>query len=283
MSIKIADGQFARPTYIIDEHNEAFLVWSSIFNNIAPIKRHLIHIDEHADFGIPFLTKPVPDQFSTEEQLVDFTYRQLTIGTFLIPSAIRKFFSTLTWIKPSFPISSTLENIYINYNPELYKISILDNPINNCTQLKYISSIWQDKIFNSDKWMLDICLDAFNPNKFLTPDPFTLEITKIEFERLNYHDINVWNMRYGASVTTAIKDNRFYFNIDFSKWSSPENIALDNNINNNLKNFEKFINSTSTLPDVITICRSIRSGHTRRDEVESIQDFVLKTLKSKFN
>ena len=283
MSIKIADGQFVRPTYIIDEHNEAFLVWSNIFSNIAPIKRHLIHIDEHADFGIPFLTKPVPDQFSTAEQLVDFTYRQLTIGTFLIPSAIRKFFSVLTWIKPSFPISSTLENIYINYNPELYKISILNNPINNCTQLEYISSIWQDKIFNSDNWMLDICLDAFNPNKILTPDPFTLEITKIEFERLNYHDINVWNMRYGASVTTAIKDNRYYFNIDFSKWSSQENIALDNNINNNLKNLEKFINSTSTLPDVITICRSIRSGHTRRDEVESIQDFVLKTLKSKFN
>lgn len=282
MSIKIADGQFARPTYIIDEHNEAFLVWSNIFNNIAPIKRHLIHIDEHADFGIPFLTKPVPDQFSTAEQVVDFTYRQLTIGTFLIPSAIRKFFSTLTWIKPSFPISSTLENIYINYNPELYKISILNNPNNNCTKLKYISSIWQDKIFYSDNWMLDICLDAFNPNKILTPDPFTLEITKIEFERLNYHDINVWNMRYGASVTTAIKDNKYYFNIDFSKWSSPENINLNNGLDNNLKNFEKFINSTSILPDVITICRSIKSGHTRRDEVEWIQDFILKTLKYKY-
>jgi len=283
MSIKIADGQFARPTYIIDEHNEAFLVWSNIFNGIAPNKRNLIHIDEHADFGIPFLTKPVPDQFSTQKQLVDFTYRQLTIGTFLIPSAIRKFFSTLTWIKPSSPVTSAIENIYINYNPELYKISLLNNKNYNCTQLKYVSSIWQDQIINSDNWMLDICLDSFNPNEILTSDPFTLEITKDEFEILNNDDINVWNMRYGASVTTIIKNNRFYFNIDFSKWSSPESIALDNNLNNNLKNFEIFTNSISTLPDVITICRSIKSGHTRRDEVEWIQEFILKTLNNKFN
>ena len=130
--------------------------------------------------------------------------------------------------------------------------------------------------------MLDICLDAFNPNEILTPDPFTLEITKIEFENLNNDNINVWNMRYGASVTTTIKDNRYYFNLDFSKWSSPEYINLNSSLDNNLKNFEEFINSTSILPDVITICRSIRSGHTRRDEVEWIQEFILKTLMYKY-
>ena len=282
MSIKVVKDQLMMPLYIIHEHNEAFFVWSKLFNNIAPSKRHLIHIDEHADFGIPYLTKPLPDPSSTQERLIDFTYRQLTIGTFLIPSAIRGFFSALTWIKPSSVGSAPLERICIDYNPELYEISFLTNPNHHCIQLEYICSGWKAEMLSSDNWILDICLDAFNPNKILTPDPFTLEITKSEYENLNAADVNVWNLRYGASVTTSILNNKFYFNLDFSKWSSPESVNVNNSLDDNLKCFEEFISSSSTSPEVITICRSIISGHTRRDEVDWIQEFILKILRSKY-
>ncbi len=41
------------PTFIVEEHHEAFLIWKyAIQNNLIPAKgNHLFHVDEHSDMS----------------------------------------------------------------------------------------------------------------------------------------------------------------------------------------------------------------------------------------
>ena len=116
------------PMYRLDEHHEAYLAWWDCRRNSLGVPHHLIHIDEHADFGIPSLTGALPcGPQATLSAVAALTYHQLTIGTFLVPAYLAGFFDRLSWLKPRVARTRLKESIGFDNieTPPFIKKSIL--------------------------------------------------------------------------------------------------------------------------------------------------------------
>ncbi len=110
------------PLYCLDEHHEAYIAWHETLT--IPIKlqsRKLIHIDEHADFGVPFLTRELPNFHASQIEILAATYQELSVGTFLLASNSIGFFDKLSWIRPSKLVSSPSK--YYSVRPQSSPLS----------------------------------------------------------------------------------------------------------------------------------------------------------------
>jgi len=266
--------------YTIDEHHEAYLAWANSLSGFSNNKRMLVHIDEHADFGCPYLTEPIPNNDESIETLKKFVYRQLTIGTFLIPSAAALFYSELIWIKPSRKLRYKKEHLYLQKSSEFPYLNKSNIPIEASQEICYQTGGWELSSHVSGEWMLDICLDAFICNSNLDHDPFILEISESQFRTLNLFELNMWNLRYGSAATFFELDRRYYFRLDVGTWSGPEKIVRNFNYIDKLKKLEEFLLVIRHAPKVITLSRSIKSGYTPRnvagDLERAITDIIFK-------
>lgn len=76
------------PLFVVEEHHEAFLVWQYAIKMkmISPEKNVLIHLDEHSDSDVPKFDYSIHDITDNFNKAIEFTYNQLNIANFIIPS-----------------------------------------------------------------------------------------------------------------------------------------------------------------------------------------------------
>jgi hypothetical protein len=281
MSIQNISNDSNIAIYVVDEHHEAYLVWANTLAANFSGRRALVHIDEHADFGVPHLTEPIPKNDDPIEVFKKFVYQQLTIGTFLIPSAVAGFYSDLFWIKPSRKLKHRKESLYVNRLVDIPFVGRSNIASEGSREICYLNGGWELSSVISGEWMLDICLDAFICNSNLDHDPFILEITESQFDSLNTPKLNMWNLRYGSAATFFKSDGKFFFKLAVGTWSGPENIVRSNDYRKKIKKFEKFLLSIKHPPTIITLSRSIKSGYTPReialDLENSVKNIIFKT------
>lgn len=271
------------PVYLLDEHHEAFIAWWLHFKQISlPHSLTLIHIDEHADFGLPHLTLPIPTLFENLNKVELFVYKQLTIGTFLIPSAAAHFFSNLIWIRPSKELTEEAKEIHLGVSGSAPFLSFTSSGVDNAS-FQYSALTWDKAASNLEEWMLDICLDSFLCNEKLTPEPFLLEITPAQFRLINKNNLNVWNMRYGSAARVLKRSKAYFFELDLSNWSSKEFIDNSIHVDQRLNNLIMFLSKIERVPSVVTVSRSVMSGYVPRDQVEILENRVIAILMAAFN
>jgi hypothetical protein len=267
--------------YIIEEHHEAYLVWWKEFNSEKSIERHLIHIDEHADMGIPTLTKKIPDVKESLSTQLEFVYKNLTVGTFLIPAYISGFFSTLSWIKPSTPME--IEKMNLEYNVSNIAPYILFNgkeSISDALQIQ--KSTWSTSP-QHDSWILDICLDSFACLPFPQANHLELEITIEQYTKLSNNELNPWNARYGNLFTTNQRNGKYYAKILPHPLKNIDEHYVELELIKRVNAFNIWLRSLScTPPDVITIVRSVISGYTPPELVSILERKLLTILKEVF-
>ena len=267
--------------YIVDEHHEVYLVWWKDLKKRKSTQRHLIHIDEHADMGVPVLNDKIPDVKESFLRQSRFVYKNLSVGTFLIPAYISKFFSTLSWIKPSSSIE--VESVAIEYSESdiaPYILSngnepMLDNP-------KSHENIWKIAP-KHESWMLDICLDSFACLPYPQANNLELEISLEQFTILNCDKLNPWNARYGSLFVTNHNDGKYFAKLLPYKPSNNCNNSMEIDYISRLNAFSIWLKGLNFCPpEVVTISRSIISGYTPPELAPIIEKKIMFTLKEVF-
>jgi len=268
--------------FLLDEHHEAYLAWWSFFSERKLCgSRLLIHIDEHADFGLPTLTMPPPRLGGDRRTVERFVYRQLSIGTFLIPAAANRFFSELVWFRPSRELSPSERSVKIYPSLTQPFISFSTNEQLPMSFSYRTGRLAQFDIPDTD-WILDVCLDSFACNASLTPEPFVLEITSNQYREMNRLELNPWNMRYGSAATTFLRDGKHFFELDLVGWSSPEIFGRQASTERRFQRFSAFLARAPRAPLMVTVSRSIRSGYLPKKEASSIEQQVIALLSKNF-
>ena len=76
------------PTYIIEEHHEAFIVWNQMISEkqISSQNNILFHFDEHDDLCAPSFNRSIHDLSNDLKSVVNFTFKEMGIASFIIPS-----------------------------------------------------------------------------------------------------------------------------------------------------------------------------------------------------
>jgi hypothetical protein len=267
--------------YIVDEHHEVYLAWWKGLKNTHGTHRHLIHIDEHADMGIPALNEKIPDVNEPFLSQSKFVYQNLSVGTFLIPAYISKFFSTLSWIKPS--SSTEIESVTLEFSasdeaPYILsneKEAMLDNP-------KTHKTIWEITP-KHESWMLDICLDAFACLPYPQANNLELEISFEQFTLLNLEKLNPWKARYGNLFITNHCDGKYFAKL---LPYQPQNIAnnfMEIDYISRLNKFSIWLKGLNFCPPgVVTVSRSIISGYTSPELAPIIEKKLMFILEEFF-
>ncbi len=267
------------PLYCLDEHHEAYIAWHETLT--IPIKlqsRKLIHIDEHADFGVPFLTRELPNFHASQIEILAATYQELSVGTFLLASNSIGFFDKLSWIRPSKLVSSPSKYYSVRPQSSPPFLILERNPRAGIT-LEYAEEDWSHTIDFSQPWLLDICLDAFSCNEFPQAKNLILEISESQFLKLSELKLDAWNARYGGLIKLSQKNGKFFFKILEPYQDNSKKIEKKiSNAIERLRLFEKWLGGISHPPLVITVARSVITGYTPANLVEYLENSVLKII-----
>lgn len=269
----------AIPLYYLDEHHQAFLAWWDALGTSNFTSRHLIHVDEHADFGVPILSERMPQRDALLGEIKTFTYRQLSVGTFLIPAHHFRFFSRLSWMRPRNMVRSRLEGFKVIDEPNPPWITI------HCTNsdegpLIYEQGDWSIQIEEGQPWLLDICLDAFACEETPRAIDLKLEITQEQYELLSRLSLDPWHARYGASVRLFQREGRFEFSLcEPDPGNRLNDSARLEDASKRLFGLREWLLEQKTVPQVITLARSVSSGYTPAGLAEALESAVISMLK----
>ena len=272
------------PIYVLEEHHQAFEVWFNSFEAESCFNgRMLIHIDEHADFGVPFLRMPIPEH-NEIDKLHDFVYKNLTIGTFILPAIANGYFQYLEWLKPSDLSVENSSLYFINKLTEYPFVTKAKEFSPESTVLEYRKVEWSTVPNINNNYIIDICLDAFACHKLPICNDFILEISKEQFDYLNSDKLNPWFFRYGARIELNEKFGRYYFSL-IDPWSRDAMVSSDEYFNlsmHNLKKFREYIFLLPNNPEMITVCKSFKSGYTPKIVGNELLNCVLDILSERF-
>lgn len=278
------------PTYIIEEHNEAFIIWNYAIEHgfISEKGNYLLHVDEHSDMQLPRFNESVNDLDRSLNSLITFTHQELDIATFIIPSIYLEIISSVCWLRQKHDRLVTKQMYVRSFNQTGKKLlggkieelqnsrSKFDNKNFTFikTQLPKLPEIGQ-------KVILDIDLDYFS----CTGDVFearetVVEITESEYmsyQNDRYHRMNFMGF---PKLYTAEENGKYYYVINYFKELYPSTARVEKDeIQVRIDSFIETLSSKKIQPAFIDICRSRHSGYTPLDQWEFIENQLIKGLR----
>lgn len=282
------------PTFIIEEHHEAFIVWNYAIQQglIPPTGNILFHVDEHSDMGTPRFNTSINDLNGDINTIKYFTYKELNIASFIMPSLYKNLFSHVHWIRQKHQKQEVRhEEMYIrSYNQSGKRL--ISGKLNTLKEIKtdpdikrfnyYLRTIKQ--IPNEKNAVLDIDLDYFscsgNPNEL---EEVYVEITKDEYQNFitnKYHRLNYLGIE--KIEASKINDNYYYKINDYNE-IYPSSLKVDEKeIIKRINDFIIILVNKKISPAIISICRSAYSGYTPKEQVNFIHDNLLIKLSEIF-
>ncbi len=275
-------------TFIVEEHNEAFLVWSrAISAGLIPATgNELVHVDQHSDLDAPRLKRSVKDTMDDDE-LLEFVFRDLRIGTFIIPAVYLGLFNSIQWVKKRHNLETQKTLFVRSYNTSGKKLIIQDElPLgidltdDDVQSFQLIRQNVENLECTNDA-VLDIDLDYFSAEE--NPAERTdcvAEITREEywsFHNDRYHQINY----LGPIVEAVEKNGRYFYTFNMFDEIYPSRLAVDDGIiQQRVEELIEVLSRIELVPKLITICRSVKSGHTPSSQGQLIETMVLKGLRA---
>ncbi len=280
-------------TFIIEEHHEAFLVWNYAINNcIIPKENNVLyHFDEHADMNTPRFNSCIHDNLKDLGKLKEFTYRELSIADFIIPSVYLGIFNKVYWFKQRKSKKRRQSNYFVrSYNQQGKKlISGAQRELNiddrDRKTFKYFIRNIEEVPSSNKKIILDIDLDYFSCVGDLNDiGEHFIQITKSEYDKFKKDRHNRLNY-IGLNRVEAIKrDSKYYYLINYFEEIYPNALKVDEYIiKERIKLFGRTLKVKSIKPQLITICRSRHSGYTPGDQWSFIQKELIQELKRIYN
>lgn len=279
------------PTFIIEEHHEAFIVWNYAIQQglIPPTGNALFHVDEHSDMGTPRLNRSIHELNGDLDTIKDFTYKELNIASFIMPAIYINLFDQIHWIRQKHRKPEIRhEEMYIrSYNQSGKRL--ISGKINTLKEITpdpdrkkfdyYLRTI--EQIPDKKNVVLDIDLDYFscsgNPNEL---EEIYIEITKKEFQSFKqnkYHRLNYVGI---GRIEAVHKDKRYYYLINNYNEIYPSNSNVSEEIIIiRINRLIEKLKEKQIRPTLIVICHSCHSGYTPKNQVDFIQNNLINELK----
>ncbi len=285
-------------TFIAEEHNEAFYVWNyCVAEKLMPDTGNvLIHVDEHADMNVPRFNTSLTGMSGNLSQLRQFTYSEVGIATFIVPTLYQGIFSKVFWIKQQHKTPNRrAKAMYVrSYNSDGKKLltgrltpALLAKSTHPDSDLKpfdyYLRTL--DSLPATRNVVLDIDLDYFsctgNPNEL---NEISVEITATQYA--DYLANPYHRTQYiGPRVSVEQVDGHYY--LHFNRFGEvyadtyPFTLKVDEDtIRRRVSLFIGKLAARRFRPQVITLCRSRHSGYTPADQWQFIEKQVLDGLSS---
>jgi hypothetical protein len=281
------------PTYLIEEHHEAFLIWNySKLTGKINQNNTLIHIDSHPDNEIPKFNFSIHSLKSIKD-FYDFTYNELTISNFIYPSIYLGIINKVVYIfQPYGNHKKTGLNEQfvrsINNAGIILRSGIISEKMKNYNDPErrdfLVEKLTIEDNFSVDTTnvILDIDLDYFSceENPY-SKEGYKIEITRNQYESLmkdKYHKLKI--MPNGGSKVKVIEKNGQCF-VTFQDYPYYMESKIKVSNEEILKRIEKLTNvlkSKNIQPKLINICRSTISGFTPEDQSKFIENNLLESL-----
>ena len=283
------------PTFIIEEHHEAFIVWNYAIQQgwIPATDNCLFHVDEHSDMGTPRFNKSIHNLNGGIKKIEEFTYQELNIASFIIPACYLGIFNQVYWIRQRHKktLNKPVEMYVRSYNQAGKKLlsgkmkhvnkDTLDNDRRPFDY--FLRTI--EKIPSNKKVVLDIDLDYFscsgNPTEL---EEIYVEITRNEYNQFTndkYHRLNFSGL--GRIEALIIDDKYFYVINNFNEIYPTELKVTESSFIDRINLFVQALVNNRLKPTVIAICRSRNSGYTPIDQWEKIEACLIDKLQNAYN
>ncbi|UKB86353.1 UPF0489 family protein [Chryseobacterium sp. MEBOG06] len=258
------------------------------------LNNDLLHFDDHSDMSPPRLNTVLTfDHLKTIEKVKEFTYSELGIASFMLPAVYLEIVNNIFWFKIDRKPEETFDMFLKSYQDDDRflitgkKETLLPHQISKSTQYyQYhkLSLSDTDKVFTSNKVLLDIDLDFFSciDNPYHEKD-VVIEITEEEYNSFlsnKYHYLrfitnNIEAVENKGSYFYVINNHRFIY-------PSPREVSQEE-ILTRINSFKNYLITKNITPELITICRSRFSGFTPENQWEFIEKSLLEALSDVYN
>ena len=278
-------------TVVVEEHHEAFIVWHWAKNQglIPSRDNYLLHIDEHADMFPPRLRQSLKELSDDFAEVVAFTYRELTVASFIIPAVYQGLINQIYWAKQKHKGVKKKERAELVHSCNSEGKFMAREPYNNVFQ-GLMSTAKDGKLLKSylgaeedmpeqQEVLLDIDLDYFSAIEF--PHEYQsrrIEITREEYERFigdKYHFMRLTGPRCEAREI----EGQFYYEINATDEIYPSRLKIDEDlIAARVQELIDSLKAKDIRPQLISVCRSKLSGYTPADQCEFIEELLMNGL-----
>lgn len=274
------------PLFLLEEHHEAFLAWNySVMKGWLPAEDStLLHVDEHADLEFPAPDTPIRQAVARLEDLVAFTYSELSIASFLYPALYLGLFRRVYWLRQEHDEGSVSEILCVTTDeegrrlrrsPTLSLTAALD-PERRCFRLTPVTA--DDTIdVPTDRIVLDIDLDCFSCDNRKGED-WEIEITKAAYEAIRQDRYHPLRLASGNLVKARERDGSYYLCSNYGALAETDLKVGEQTICERIDALVAFLSRNSIQPAIIDIARSRFSGYTPAGQWEFIEAKLLEGL-----
>lgn len=290
---------FTVPLFIIEEHHEAFFIWSyGYFNGfIRPFGNTLLHVDSHEDMGSTRLNASVDELEDDLLAIYNYGYRELGIASFIIPAIYRGIINNYTHLcrydaycgkkLHQYVASWQSQGKYFEtgeVKPLLRRQLESDNTQWGKHQFFSYQEIGLTNQFTtSQPLILDIDLDYFSCDNSLSSAKTKIEITEeayLDFKSNKYHPLRIMP----AAVFSVGKEAARYY-LYYTERQEEKDLkkVTPDTIDKRINRFIDFLKNNNLQPGLINICRSRFSGYTPVDQWKYIEDNLLAGLGDLYN
>lgn len=277
----------AIPIVVVEEHHEAFLVWhlARLAGMIEPRGNHLLHVDFHSDLAPPVLCGSIHDLEPSPDAIAGFTYRELTIGTFIVPAVYQRLVNRVYWLAPAARGASPAGQMYVRtYKGEGRLFLLAQGSPKTVTALlgdsvafDVVQASADDTLEPGGPVILDVDLDYFSLDAYPSRE-FRVAVTADEYARFVADPYHPLRASMGCRGEQAGADYFIEFNRLAGRDVPAPLKASPDVIRARAAGLAACLRRSGIQPRLIDICRSCRTGYTPADQVAFIEEVLLDTL-----
>jgi hypothetical protein len=279
------------PTWIVEEHHEAFFVWQqAVCDGMIPETGNLLlHVDEHADMALPWLSTPLREALTSRAALARLTRDELGIADFILPSMYLGTIAEACWLRRGHgqgPEQTTFHLASPNnaghqlvLEKSAFAAGLLDPKGRRTARLTRIttkSDMPERPGDGADSLLLDIDLDYFHSDDHAA-ETTQIQITAQEYEAFHadpYHRVRF----LGGRIRAEQRGEEFWYVI--SGHTDIKKVVFDaTTVASRIENFASWLRDQRIFPQLITICRSCHSGYVPPQHGPWIEATLLAALR----
>jgi hypothetical protein len=279
------------PTWIIEEHHEAFFVWQqAVCDMIIPeIGNTLLHVDEHADMALPWLSTPVREAVSSRAALARFTRDELGIADFILPAVYLGTIGEVCWLRRGHGQAPQQTILYLAsangtgrqlvLEKSAFAAGLLDpkgRKTARMTRISMCTNMPERTKEGENSLLLDIDLDYFHSDDHAA-ETTEIQVTPREYEAFHadpYHRVRF----LGGRIRAERRGEEHWYVI--SGHPDLRTVVFDKTVvAGRIENFVSWLREQRIAPRLITICRSCHSRYVPPEHAPWIEATLLAALR----